>query len=605
MSQMREYLQNNKIITDGAFGTYFSREDILPEKANIEAPELVSEIHKAYLEAGANFIRTNSFASNTEGLSCDREGLFQNLQAAVSIARNTIKEFQNQNDSTSVFLAGDIGPIPAHDSFQSDQIKDEYYFIAKTFAENGVDALVFETFSNFDDIEDAIRRIKTEYPEIFVVTQFSVNQMGYTNAGLSARAIVTEANKLVKETKCIDAMGFNCGVGPGHLYQIMKGLPFTEDYFVTALPNASYPKLVQNRVVFSENIDYFAEKMCDLAKTGVDILGGCCGTNPAYIRKLSERLSNTDFSLGKEIRKENRISKEEFVKSQSESVPMGAFYGEKNRKLIAVELSPPINANDTKIMEAAHMLEDLEVDVVTFPDSPSGRTRADSVLIAAKIARETGLKVMPHICCRDKNAIAIHSQFLGAYVNGVRNALLITGDPVPTMIRSNVKSVFNFDAVGLMKILNEMNEDEFSSDPMVFGGAINQTRLNLDVEIKRVKRKMEAGATFFFSQPVFCKEDMARIRQIKEETGARILCGIMPLISLKNASFMKNEMTGIHVTDEIISMFKEDMTKEQGEAVGVAIAKMVMEETKDYVDGYYFSIPFNRVYLLKDICDNE
>jgi homocysteine S-methyltransferase len=208
---------------------------------------------------------------------------------------------------------------------------------------------------------------------------------------------------------------------------------------------------------------------------------------------------------------------------------------------------------------------------------------------------------MPHICCRDKNAIAIRSQFLGAYINGVRNLLLITGDPVPTMIRQDVKSVFNFDAVGLMKIGREMNEEEFKADPMVFGGAINHNRLNLDVEIKRVKRKMEAGATFFFTQPVFSDEDVKKLYKIKKETGARVLCGIMPLVSLKNASFIKNEMAGIHVTDEIIAKYRADMTREEGEAVGIAIARDVMSKTKDIVDGYYFSIPFNRVYLLKEI----
>ena len=208
---------------------------------------------------------------------------------------------------------------------------------------------------------------------------------------------------------------------------------------------------------------------------------------------------------------------------------------------------------------------------------------------------------MPHICCRDKNAIAMRSLILGAHINDIHNLLIITGDPIPSLARQTVKSVFNFDSVGLMKIVRDMNQEYFPDAPMVYGGAINQGRRNIEVEIKRVKRKMEVGAEFFLTQPVFSKNDADRVRHIKESTGARILCGIMPLISRKNASFMKNEIAGVDVTDEIIQRYPEHGTKEEGEAVGVAIAREIIEYTKDFADGYYFSFPFNRVHLLKEI----
>lgn len=208
---------------------------------------------------------------------------------------------------------------------------------------------------------------------------------------------------------------------------------------------------------------------------------------------------------------------------------------------------------------------------------------------------------MPHICCRDKNAIAMRSLILGAHINDIHNLLIITGDPIPSLARQTVKSVFNFDSVGLMKIVRDMNQEYFPDAPMVYGGAINQGRRNIEVEIKRVKRKMEVGAEFFLTQPVFSKNDADRVRYIKESTGARILCGIMPLISRKNASFMKNEIAGVDVTDEIIQRYPEHGTKEEGEAVGVAIAREIIEYTKDFADGYYFSFPFNRVHLLKEI----
>ena len=208
---------------------------------------------------------------------------------------------------------------------------------------------------------------------------------------------------------------------------------------------------------------------------------------------------------------------------------------------------------------------------------------------------------MPHICCRDKNAIAMRSQLLGAHINNIDNFLVITGDPIPSMVRSSVKSVFNFDSVGLMNIISDMNQDQFANRPAVYGGAINQGRANFNVELSRVKKKMAAGATFFMTQPVFSDEDIRRLRQIKEETGARILCGIMPLVSIRNARFMKNEMTGINVTDEILARYREDMTKEEGEQTGIEIARQIIEKTSDFVDGYYFSFPFNRVHMLAKI----
>lgn len=277
------------------------------------------------------------------------------------------------------------------------------------------------------------------------------------------------------------------------------------------------------------------------------------------------------------------------------------FAGKEGKKLIAVELAPPLGSDDEKLMDAAHLLQKSGVDVLTFPDSPSGRTRADSILMAEKVARETGMCVMPHICCRDKNAIAMRSQLLGAYINQIHNFLVITGDPIPSMVRSSIKSVFNFDSVGLMRIMDDMNEDQFGAAPICFGGAINQTRRNLEVEIGRVKKKMEAGATFFLTQPVSTKEGVERVRRIKEETGARILCGIMPFVSLKNATFMKNEMTGIDVSEEVLARYHENMTREEGEQAGIQLAKEMMELTKDFADGYYFSFPFNRVGMLEKI----
>ena len=580
-----DYIQTHKLLTDGSFGTYYAEKygtEDMPELANRDHPERVIAIHREYVDAGAKLLRTNTFTVNSVHIPDEAERTSL-LRSAVTLARVATGDQE-------VYIAGDIGAISEYQYQDAAEKTAEYVAIGRALLAEGLDILLFETVSSLDCVLEAIRTLKAEHT-FFAMVQFSVNQFGYSSAGLSARRLLRDA----ADAPEIDATGLNCGIGPGHMEQILRTIP-PMDKPLVAMPNAGYPRYERSRIHFADNAEYFAMKMQGIAALGADILGGCCGTRPKYIRALAESIDWT----------QNNKPQADTVPAQPAiSVTDHSFFREngqdKPHKLIAVELAPPLKADDAVLMDAAHLLKRMNVDVVTFPDSPSGRTRADSVLMAEKVLRETNLCVMPHICCRDKNAIATRSQLLGAHLNGIHNLLVITGDPIPMMARESVKSVFNFDSVGLMKIIRDMNEEVFPQSPMTYGGAINQGRRNLDVEIRRVRQKMDAGATFFLTQPVFGAEDAARIRRIKEETGARILCGIMPLVSRRNALFMKNEMTGIAVTDAIVAQYGADMTRQQGEAVGVRIAKEVIDLTDAFADGYYFSFPFNRVHLLEHI----
>ena len=507
-------LKKQKMLFDGAFGTYYAqcyetRE--LPELANIDYPERVMKIHHEYIDAGAQIIRTNTFACNTVSLGMSIENVQENIKRAYGIAKEAVGE-------KDIYIAADIGQIPYESNMGRERISKEYVEICRTFLEEGADIFAFETFSDIEDIREAVEFIGDK---AYIIVQFSVNQYGYSQAGLSARKLVEQAESMVN----VDAVGFNCGVGPGHMQKIIRGISFSGKKALTALPNAGYPQYVSNRMIFhNENMDYFAEKASDIVKDGIDIIGGCCGTTPDYIRKMSEKIS---------LQQSEKVIIHDIHRKESASKEDTSFYGGKGvKKLIAVELAPPLGSDDQVLMDAAHLLKRSGVDVLTFPDSPSGRTRADSILVAEKVARETGMCVMPHICCRDKNAIAIRSQLLGAHINNIRNFLVVTGDPIPSLVRSSIKSVFNFDSVGLMRIIGDMNEEHFEDAPICYGGAINQTRRNLDVEISRVKKKMDAGCSFFLTQPISTREGAERLRCIKEETGARILCGIMTIFSL-------------------------------------------------------------------------
>lgn len=587
---IREYLKKSKLIADGSFGTYYSQKyktvDI-PEYANITASQRISEIHTEYINSGAKLIRTNTFASNTYSLDCSIEEVKENIKAAYKIAKEAVEQ-----SGKEIFIAGNIGPVPAVFQPDFEAVEEEYYQIAKTFIDEGADILCFETFTQSEHIMPAIKRIKEECNP-FIIVQFCVNQYGYSEAGESAERLVSET----AFSKCVDAVGLNCGVGPAHMQQILSRINLNNNCFVTAMPNAGYPLLVRNRVKYADNPIYFASKVNDMALLGADIIGGCCGTTPDYIREVAKTVDLTPTVKSDETSANNENEKPVIKKSFFRNAD-GTI---KDKKLIAVELAPPFGADDKKLLEAAHMLKGLGVDVLTFPDSPSGRTRIDSVLMAQKVKNVTGFEVMPHICCRDKNAIAMRSTFLGASINDINNFLIITGDPIPVMARQVVKSVFNFDSVGLMRIADEMNSEALKDSPLTYGGAINQSRRRIESEIKRVQKKMEAGAEFFLTQPVFTAEDAERLRRVKEETGARILCGIMPLVSRKNALFMKNEISGVNVTDEVIERYPENADREDGENVGVELAKEMIAITKDFADGYYFSFPFNRTYLLKRI----
>lgn len=574
MIDIREYLKSKKLLCDGAFGTYYANigSEKIVELANINDKEGVYNVHRTYVEMGAKLIRTNTFMANST-LGYGRDKLKEIIKSAYDIAKRAAED--------NAYVACDIGPS---------DIKEDYFFAVDTFIEKGGDIFVFETFGDTEDILPVAEYIKSKNKNAFVIFQFCVNQHGFSERGISASRLIN--NSL--ESPFVDGAGLNCGIGPGHLYNIIKNINVKSHKYITALPNASYPSVIQDRVVFLDNINYFSTQMEKISEYA-DIIGGCCGTNPQYIKAIA---SMDIYSPGRKAVAE----KEEVT---SEASVENVFFKNRNKgeKIIAVELDPPKTVDCSELMETANFLKNKGVDIITFADSPSGRTRADSMLMSIKVMRETGVNVMPHICCRDRNAISISSALLGAYINGIRNFLVITGDPVPNASRDNVKSVFNFDSVKLMEYIGSMNDESFKGDQVCYGGAINYARRNIELEIQRAIKKQEAGARYFLTQPVFTDEDIEKLKYISSKLSAKVLVGIMPLVSYRNANFIKNEITGINVPDSIIARFSPDMTKEEGRATGIKIAKEIMAKVESFADGYYFVIPFNRLSIAEALLD--
>lgn len=595
--RLREYLKKNRLIPDGSMGTYYcelmNKPGAISEYANETDPDMIKQIHMEYLKAGARLLRTNTFAANQAVLQRDETRQKYLLHSACQIAKSAVSEFQlSLSGQQDRWILGDIGPIPEDADTDEEDVLAEYKLMCDIFIEEGLEGIHFETFQSLHYIEKLIPYILSKKSDMFILTSFSVNKNGYTGAGISASRLLSAAENI----NGIDAIGLNCGVGSGHMYQILKNVVISEDKYLYIAPNAGYPEQMQNRMVFMDNAEYFSDNMEKIADLGVDMIGGCCGTTPAYIKVLNLRIKDKKRIQPRKIKAVKAVGNEKPFKENE-------FYQlfQTGKKVIAVELDPPYDADIERVMECAHVLKNSGADLITFADSPMGRSRVDSILMSVKIANETGLKVMPHICCRDRNMISIRSSLLGAYIHGIRNLLIVTGDPVPSANRAKTTAVFDYNSVQLMEFVKEMNLEHFASEPFYFGGALNHGRGNLDREIERMQKKIAAGATYFLTQPIYSLDDVERIKRIKEKLDTKILCGIMPLVSYRNACFIKNEFTGIHVPEEIVNRYRPDMSKEEAEKVGAQIAREMMELLDPIADGYYFMLPFNRVSLMDQI----
>lgn len=591
---IREYIKNNRIITDGAMGTYYEvkygRERVLSEKDNIRHPKRIKEIHKEYLEAGARLIRTNTFAANTMFLS-DMKTVLKTVREGYRIAAEAVLEFEENHPDDMAYVAADLGPIYDLDHQEYEKVLQEYKAICDEFLACGADCFVMETQSDFVYIEPVTSYIR-EKSDAFVIVQFALDKSGYTRAGLSAPRVVAKASEL----DAIDAYGFNCEMDSTHMYQMLKEQTFPNEKYVSALPNAGYPYTLRGKTIYSNNASYYVDKMEQIAGLGIDIVGGCCGTTPEYIRILSERLEPIR-------RADKRIGVIETADVTDSKLSVFEEKLMRGEKTYIVELDPPFSNDISKVEKGAWELKEAKVDMLTISDSPMARARMDAGQLAVKLQKECKVAVMPHISCRDRNVIALRAGLLGMYMNDIRHMLIVTGDPVSRADRERVTSVFDFNSIRLMQYVQEMNQDVFAGEPLFYGGALNYHGANPDAIIARMQSKKDAGCRCFLTQPVYTAEDVKRLAYIKERIDTKLLCGIMPLVSYKNAMFVKSEMPGIHVSDEIAGRYREDMTREEAEDTAVEISVEIAEQLYEIADGFYFMTPFNRTGLIRKIIE--
>ena len=582
MIDVRAHLARKPLLFDGGMGTYYkAKPGTECEQGNLLDPAGVRKVHREYLAAGAEAIKTNTF-----GLPRMAAARLPDWQA---LARAGWKLAAEAAVETGAAVFADLGPAPDTEAAPAGSI---YTAVARCFVEQGAKNFLFETLSSDAGVLEAVQAVKAQVPDAFVLVSFAVLPDGYTREGMYSKDLV----RRMTESGIVDAVGFNCVSAPGAMRTLVQQLGSTA-LPLSVMPNAGYPVVTRTQVKYQGKPEYFAKELARIAAEGVRVLGGCCGTTPAHIAALRAALDS--LPAVEKAAPAVQVSTPEAPTVEKDD----AFLRKLNagKKVIAIELDSPKDADLTNYLAGAKRLQAAGADLLTIADCPIARARMDSSLVACRVHRELGLCTLPHMTCRDRNLNATKALLLGLYAEGVREVLAITGDPIPTAERDEVKNVYQFNSRKLAQyIVSLAGEGREMPSPMTVFGALNLNARNFEVELRRAGEKLENGMSGFLTQPVLSEQAVENLRRTRETLGerAKILAGIMPVVSQRNAIFMENEVNGIHVAEDIIEAFA-GLDREQGEALGLEISLKMAREALPYADGFYLMTPFNRVALME------
>lgn len=584
MKDIRAFLaQGSPLLFDGAAGTYFAAKyGGSCELAGLEQPDKVLQMHRAYLEAGCQAIKTNTFSLGALYLEGNESLAHKAILAGCMLAREAAAPY-------GAYVFGDLGPVAALEGADPAAV---YLAQARLFLSQGVTHFLLETLPSHQGVADFARQLKALCPSAFLLVSFGVQPDGYTREGLSGARLLAG----MQACEGVDAVGFNCVCGPRHMLQQFQGLE-AKDAVLSAMPNAGYPTVLGRRVVYRGQPDYFAQQGLALIRAGAKIIGGCCGTTPAHIAALAQA-----------IRREKPAPQPKPAPAcpgpapKAPPVPNPLWDKlEAGKRVVVVELDPPAQGSAQPFMEAAARLQAAGVDGITVADCPIGRPRADSSLLSCKLKRELGMEPLPHLACRDRNLSATRALLLGLSMEGIRNVLLVTGDPVPGGQEDMVKGVFHFNARKLAGYVAAMNDTVFPN-PMRTYGALNVNAKNFQVQLRLAQEKEANGISAFLTQPVHSKEALENLKLARQTLQGKILGGVLPIVSYRNACFLNNEIAGVSVCDEILAQY-QGKDRAQGEALAVELSCAIIEAMAPYTDGLYLMTPFNRIALMETILE--
>ncbi|MBN1885634.1 MAG: bifunctional homocysteine S-methyltransferase/methylenetetrahydrofolate reductase [Candidatus Krumholzibacteriota bacterium] len=593
-----ELLEEGIVLFDGAMGTMLYERGVFINRSfdeiNLSNPRLVERIHREYVEAGAEVVETNTFGANRCKLSL--HGLDDRL---AEINRRGV-EIAREATGGEALVAGSIGPLGIRIEPWGPTSNDE---AAATFAEQaeaimsvGVDLFVLETFADLNEIHQAIRGVR-RVADVPVVALMTLQRDGL---GLYGTEPDEFAVRLVEWGA--DVVGVNCSVGPKIMLDAVEKMSRAVDTWIAAQPNAGIPQNVEGRNIYMTSPEYLGEYARRFARVGVRVIGGCCGTTPAHIRAIREALktvrpSKTSYHVDRpSLTDEADLSPVPIQEKSALAARVAA--GEFVR---LVELVPPVGSDPSGVIAAAAELRSAGIDAINIPDSPRATSRMSPLALAVLVEREAGIETVLHYCCRDRNILGMQSDLLGAHALGLRNILLITGDPIRTEDYPDATSVFDIDSIGLTNVVHGLNQGRDIGgrrlrSPTAFhiGVGANPGAVNAEEEMHRFSWKVKAGAEFVVTQPIF---DVMQLRRFIDAMAPRalpVIAGVWPLVSYRNAEFMNNELPGVSVPGEILARMREAGSGDAAVAEGVSIASGILREIRPLVAGVQVSAPFNR-----------
>jgi len=605
------------VVFDGAMGTMLYARGVFInqcyDELNTRAPELVRAVHAEYAQAGAEVLETNTFGANRVKLA--QYGLHAHTgdfnRAAARLARDVAGE--------SCLVAGAVGPLGVrlepYGPTSHDEARTAFAEQMAALKEGGADLFVIETFGDLEEIGQAVNAARDVDPLMPVVAQMTIGTDGRTPFGASPEDVATWLDGL-----SVDVIGLNCSVGPQGILEGIERMVHVTRRKLSAQPNAGMPRDVGGRAMYMASAEYMATYARHLVQAGAKIVGGCCGTTPEHIRAIADGVRPMSPRLGRQKPSSgsagSRVTSHESQVAVQESRAVEPVpFAERSRfaaKLAArefvtsVEIVPPRGVNADRMLADVVLLRDAGVDAVNVPDGPRAQSRMGAIMTSLLIEQRVGIETVTHYCCRDRNLLGMLSDLLGASAVGLRNILLITGDPPKMGPYPDATAVFDIDSIGLTNLVNNLNHGlDPGGNPIgeptryAIGVGCNPAALDPAVELKRFMYKVEAGAEFSVTQPVF---DVAQLeRFLREIDGVRIpvVAGIWPLVSARNAEFLANEVPGVVVPETILQRMRKanDRSREHAVAEGIAIAREMLAQVRDTVNGVQVSAPFGKVDL--------
>jgi len=609
-------VQQGVVLADGAMGTYLYEKGIPFDRSfdllNLTDASLIQAVHREYIRAGAEVIETNTFGGNRYRLAAHgaTETARRVNRAGAQIARNAREEV-----GEAVFVAGSMGPlgkpVAPLGTIAREEAYDAYREQAEGLVEGGVDLIVLETQTDMAEALIAIDAVRSVTGDVPLVVQMTFTEDGRTLYGSYPEDVVHAVLG-----KKVDLLGANCSVGPQKLLEIVERLKRRTELPISVMPNAGLPRYVNGRFVYLSSPEYLAEYAQRFAAAGARLVGGCCGTTPTHTRKMRDALraaagapaplAPSPPGVGPAI-----VIEETTAKTDPTSRSILARKLAAKEFVVSVEVDPPRGARPKKMIEGAQFLKDAGVDFINVADSPMARVRMSSIALASMIGHQVGIETILHFTCRDRNLMGIQSDLMGAHALGIRNILALTGDPPRTGDYPNATAVFDVDSIGLIGVLKRLNAGtdlggNSIGEPTTFviGCAVNPTAETLDEELDRFQRKMEAGAEFAMTQPVYELETLSKFLDKLGKLGKKrvpILLGLLPLQSHRHAEFLHNEVPGINVPDHAREAMRT--AGEKGIAVGVEMCRKLLLEARDLVEGAYLMPSFGRYEVVARVAE--